>query len=596
MRSKRLSAIAFCAGLLLLSLYVYSIRPPEFSRGYAGDFCTDTGRQAIAENWKRTGGLDFSTPQFAAPEGIATAYFPWGLERDGLGALVWNWDKDFPFAWAWLCFSLLAAYIFCGWVLKKFSVPRGSEWLLSAIFVLFHVPRHLYLWRDPTFYSHLHWVYLSFFLDAWIWKKIREDGIWRLDLELWRWACLAGGMGLLGHYWGPLLLEFAVLRAFFIFSGAAFAVNRRSLAAAAAAFVFFAVIDAYWFSRLLPLIDDFRAVHQPVAWAVGLRDIFSPLYWDFSQNTMRANIGWSYWLPLAAGIFLSLRRGGRKALLALAPFLILLLSALLYMQARRFGFFVEFLQTVVPTMAFFRNASRWALLLPPICGALLLTCMPELLRALRELSARRKKILVAVFVLGLWLESRWLAEPAEAMPPLAEEARAIFSEIRALPGDTVLDLPFCMIGANDVCGEQCPYGFDSNIGQCFRAWHEKKVFGLYAGRLEQKDCRIYDRKPYQSWFAAWKEERCFDEKEWDEFCAFLDTRSELSAVLVYPDLWSATGKPECSAEFTRRLGKPLREAQFFRPRAGQDFGFGDARLRWYAPHCAGSAKAAALGR
>src|SRR5207245_1289081 len=94
-------------------------------------------------------------------------------------------------------------------------------------------------------------------------------------------------------------------------------------------------------------------------------------------------------------------------------------------------------------------------------------------------------------------------------------------------------------GGNGVCtAAQCPNYPMSTVGQCLMRWHDKSVYGLYSFRMNEEYCQVYNRAPYLSWFEAWKQQRCFTDGEWKDFCGYLSARAELSAILVYPDIWS----------------------------------------------------------
>jgi hypothetical protein len=115
--------------------------------------------------------------------------------------------------------------------------------------------------------------------------------------------------------------------------------------------------------------------------------------------------------------------------------------------------------------------------------------------------------------------------------------------------------------------------------------HGKKVYGFYQSRMNEAQCDVFRRAPYESWFAAWRDNRCFTAPEWDQFCAYLPTQAGLSAVLVYPEIWSAAAAPACAAEFARRLGPPRGVAGIqLRPTRG-GAGEGATRVMWFGPRC-----------
>ncbi len=73
-------------------------------------------------------------------------------------------------------------------------------------------------------------------------------------------------------------------------------------------------------------------------------------------------------------------------------------------------------------------------------------------------------------------------------------------------------------------------------------------------RLDRSQCG-YDKDPFLPWFEHWKKQTCFSARDWDNLCSYL-SRSDIAAVLVYPDVWKAMREPECEKEAVRRLGNP----------------------------------------
>jgi hypothetical protein len=271
------------------------------------------------------------------------------------------------------------------------------------------------------------------------------------------------------------------------------------------------------------------------------------------------------------------------------PFLALLGVAVLYMN---FGDNLIHwpVQQLVPFMKFFRVASRWGLLLPPILGATIALVWPEL-KAWAKAGGTGNGGLKRRLAWGLvgslaLLELSALATPVDMMPPMPRPARALLERVRDLPGDTVLDLPFCVTGGNRGCApEQCSFFPSSTTGACMHTVHGKKVYGFYQSRMNEAQCDVFRRAPYESWFAAWRDNRCFTAPEWDQFCAYLPTQAGLSAVLVYPEIWSAAAAPACAAEFARRLGPPRGVAGIqLRPTRG-GAGEGATRVMWFGPRC-----------
>jgi hypothetical protein len=176
--------------------------------------------------------------------------------------------------------------------------------------------------------------------------------------------------------------------------------------------------------------------------------------------------------------------------------------------------------------------------------------------------------------------------PVNTLAPISAQLVHMMDRIRALPGTTVLDLPFCVVGGNGVCkDEQCPHYPLSTIGLGLRNWHNKKVYGLYQARMMPAHCMIYHRQPYLEWFSAWKEQRCWTDVEWDHFCQYLDQHSELSALILHPDIWVGVNSPDCQAKWEHHLGRPIDESLLFLSPSRKSEWTHPSRVVLYLPRC-----------
>lgn len=590
--SPRAGRLAFWAGLAAVLGYWFWIHPQGFSSlGYSEDICFgDLMRSLMAGILDKKGGPFFHTEKFQAPFGASVPFMSWGMERDWLGAYFWKLDPAFPFQWVYYGVSLLVSYSGVGWILGRMGVARRERWALAAIFVAFNVPRHFKTWHH---YEHLaqHWVYLGVFLDAWIWSRFVRERRWSPRLEVWRLFVLLGTFGTAGYYWGPMILEWVLVRAFMAArwrrpgGSAALKIeplDRRVLLPVGFGLVLL-VLDLRWYLPLLSEARQWGQIDQRIGFFAHFGQLVRPLWLQpFLPSTVSpidrpetvVTVGWVYWVPWMLG----LRAGGVRVV---APFVALLVIALLYMN---FGDNLIHwpVQHLVPFMKFFRVASRWGLLLPPILGAMVAILWPQI-RAWGL--ARRRSFGILAGVLAL-IEFSALATPVNMMPPMPRSARAMLERVRDLPGDTVLDLPFCVTGGNQGCApEQCSFFPAATTAACLQAMHGKKVYGLYQSRMSEAQCDVFRKAPYESWFNAWRENRCFTGPEWDQFCAYLPTQAGVSAVLVYPEIWSAAAAPACAFEFERRLGRPKGVAGIqLRPTRG-GAGEGSTRVMWYGNRC-----------
>ena len=377
--------------------------------------------------------------------------------------------------------------------------------------------------------------------------------------------------------------------------------NTAQFAVAALALEF--ALDCRW---ILPLVHEARRypdIWQPISWFADLPAVFQPVWWNGLMHALGRNfraidwsetivtVGWVFWIPACVGAWQLLRK---RSLLRILPFVALLVTGCLYLSLQGDqgnGTDFQFvLQTVVPFFKFFRVASRWGLIFPALLGAIVALEWPELAEWVRGGRALRR-LAIGAFLLSSLAEAGWLLYPIHYLPPMKPELAHFLEDVKRAPGTTVLDLPFCVVGGNGVCGGpgygQCPNYPEATAGACLREWHDKKVYGLYQARMTDSHCQIYQRSPYLSWFDAWKEQRCFSDAEFDAFCAYLGEHPELSAVLLYPDIWIGPKQPGCWAKFEQRLGPAVEEASFFTAALRGGIGINPTRVFRFEPRCRG---------
>jgi hypothetical protein len=615
-------------GLVLIIAYWIHLHPPGWSSmGYGEDLGgIEITRTLMADSLARFGHPAFTTTRMMAPEGGSMAFCSWSLERDWLGGLFYLWAPQFPFLWVYLGFSLLASYLIVGLISRKMGLPTAAAWTLAIVSVLLHAPRHF---KALHHFEHLtlHWTYAGLFLDAWIWKRAFRDRNPSLKLEIWRVFCLLGIFSVGGYYWGPMILEWVMVRAGLAVltrQGLKWKIEAKGLALPALFCIGIFGIELAWFLPLLSQVRDLGRVSQVYSEAASLNQIFEPLG---LQNWLRAaenffprtgayltrmldkneflpldrfetvvTIGWTYLLPLSVALFWIPKKKGGKGIGAILPHLLFYLFIVSYSLSGAPFRIQRVVQTFIPFMAFFRIASRMGLWMPQTVAAILALSWPELSSGTARIFAyfrakRRESVLEralgwgALGCVGLVLIMEWsvLALPITSMPALNSETEEILLKIRNEPGTTVLNLPFCMGGGNRVClDRQCPNYPDSIAASYFTHWHQKAVYGFYQARNTPAQCDQYDQSPYPHWFEAWKSDRCFSALEWQEFCGYLAKHPELSAVLVFPDIWKGAGNPACQAEFNQRLGPPLGESRFFTGATPGGEGKNLTRMQWYS--------------
>ena len=577
----------------------------------------------MSNNLARFGKPEFSSDLFMAPFGMPVPFFSWSIERDWLGAYFWSANKEFPFIWAYYAAALLLSYVAVAYILIRMGVQRSAAWLVSALLVVFHVPRHYATWYHVEYLAQ-HWAIISIFLDAWIWQRFIRHQKWSWALELWRVFLLFAVLGSPGYFWGPMALEWLVVRGSML-ALLPYAWQRKRRPEikiegrwrdAVLPLVLCAIwlsFELRWFIPLITEMQKLGTIHQELGWWANPLNVIRPLWlerifeWAGVQTFLPpvdkpesvVTIGWLYWFPVILAIVLLRRKRGGPGLKIVVPFMVLVVVAILYFGFGPFPLLHDPIRTLVPFMAFFRVACRWGHFLPYFAGAIIVLAWPEISRWVKmqwshQTHARLSRTVLLSFVLIGGLELTWLAKPLLMQPPLSAPTQALLKNVSELPGTTVLDMPFCVAGGNGVCtAEQCPNYPKSTVSGCFSSWHNKKVYGLYQSRLTEVQCQIYNRSPYTSWFSAWREQRCLNEQEWPELCNYLQAHPELSAVLVYPDIWSGAGTQACVSQFEKYLGAPIEHGVFFSKATRQGFrgGRGEepSRVLRFAAKCRASA-------
>lgn len=605
-------------GLLAILAYWYSVRPVDLARGYSEDLCADILRQAIAESLQTFGRPTFQFKQFMAPFGASAPFMSWAIERDWLGAYFWMWNPDFPFLWAYFGLSLVLSYFGVSWVLQKMRLPAVAAWSIALLIVLFNVPRHYKIWHHVEHLTQ-HWVYWGFLLDAWVWQKFYRDRRWSWNLELWRGVGMLGMTWTAGYFWGPILLTWTLVRTFMFFQwrrrrreGVKTIIEGTVRGAIAPVLILAAMLSVTitWYLPLFREISGIGEVPQGWGWWVpflmpwrplwlyplwdGIRALFPAITWQFSavDSTETAFVvGWIFWVPFVLTVRMMRKKAGGPGLLAMWPFLTLLIIALNYALQPHEHITAKLFHDFFPFMRYFRVASRWGLFLPQILALCVVLAWPEVSQKFRAWikGPRTRKtayVLVSLFALTSMVEFTFLTVPVNMQPRIPTGLESMLTRISQEPGESVLSMPFCVAGGNGVCtDQQCPNYPYSTVGMCFREWHQKDVYGLYQARMMPNQCQVYDRTPFRGWFNAWRENRCLDESEWDQFCSYLKQESRHAAILVFPDIWTAAGMPVCEAKFAHRLGRPIDEQTFLLSPTRGGKGANPTRVRWYKPRC-----------
>ncbi len=587
-------------GLVLVLGYWLLVRPPTWGRlGYSDDMAgLEISRQIMADNLREGGLPSFFTHRMMAPAGTSAAFFSWAIERDWLGAYFWMWNREFPYLYLYLGASFVLSYLCVGYIVRKMGLSKLAGWGLAAAVVIFHVPRHFKLYPHFEHVIH-HWPYIALFLDAWIWQCVWRERRWRLDLEAWRGLVLLLTFGISGYFWGPFLLEWFLVRGSILcVRGKTIELHLKRLVLPVVLGCLVSVIDLLWFLPLLKEMSKLGELWQGNGWIANPLLILRPVWLDLVAgwfgltdwvaharmapitNTETVIVpGWLWLVPALSSLWFTRRKSGGPGVAVVLPFFLFLLFIVLYIRGWIFG---TPIQQYFPFLKFYRVAVRMGLYLPELLGAIIALSWPELSRAWLS---KRARPWLAVFVVSCLLELPILVTThAEVLAPMDPSLDRILTRVRESEGTTVLDMPFCVHGGN----LNCPYcsGYPEEVVPLgFTGTHDKKVYGIYLARLVASQCEVYGHQPYQSWFSAWRSQRCLTPAEWDDFCKYLDEHRELAAVLVYPDIWLAAGDPSCQAQMEQRLGAKIDEGRFVIKTTRDLDDLRYSRIFQYAPRC-----------
>ena len=220
----------------------------------------------------------------------------------------------------------------------------------------------------------------------------------------------------------------------------------------------------------------------------------------------------------------------------------------------------------MPWFAFTRVFSRATVVYSTILSLLALGITFEGM----SLAARRATLAV-LSAIGL-LELVTFGQIKMSHPAFAFDDRfqAHMKKIEALPGEAVLDFPFCILGGNGDLHYLCPYMEKLKSVYALQRFHHKKVIGQYLGRIHPSQTQPFAD---QGWPKMWDPDdpnpveadvqvRCLNDEEWKFFTAFFQKNDFAGIQLAVDRL-----PPGCPEKFYARFGQPMGEVTI--PRAGR---------------------------
>lgn len=185
---------------------------------------------------------------------------------------------------------------------------------------------------------------------------------------------------------------------------------------------------------------------------------------------------------------------------------------------------------------------------------------------------RLRKGLIAVLAAVGLLELFTFAKIKLSHPAFAFDDRFVghMKKIETLPGEAVLDFPFCILGGNGDLHYLCPYMEKLKSVYALQRFHHKKVIGQYLGRVHPSQTQPFAD---QGWPKMWDPDdpdpieadvqlRCLNPAEWAFFTDFYE-RNDFAGIQLAVDRLPAG----CPEQFYERFGQPMGEVEI--PRAGR---------------------------
>ena len=189
-----------------------------------------------------------------------------------------NINPDFPF------FGSISGFAspdlpLVGWLIGLMSFSPHAGWFFALFVTVFHVPRTTTKKKNIKQKKH-NWVYLAVFADALIWHRLIRERRWSFVTEAWRLVALIGVFWSTGYHWGPMIIQWLVVRCFV---GAYLLWSRfrkaepirvegvyRPLLWPALCAAYLIIVDVRWFSALYQEVKGIGGVFQ-----AGISPIFA---------------------------------------------------------------------------------------------------------------------------------------------------------------------------------------------------------------------------------------------------------------------------------------------------------------------------------
>lgn len=526
--------------------------------------------------------LHLHTDQVLYPFGANVALQSWCVERDVLFALLKPLFPNAPLLQLYYLLgvglSTIGSYLL---LLPRFGALRsGIATVLAHAFNFYSMQKYAYHFNIACY----HWTTLGIVCDFVLVRTVVADRMIPLRLLLLRCLLLALAFGLeLGHVLGYSLTSFLFASAYVVW----FVRSEQRQGRIAVQQLFHSLRDQLGRDRLFALL--MLSSTLAVAWLYGaitfgiVRDSLSvgkfpgqaAAWW---ASPLRLLIPYTPWLhpsmqPLfnhvlgdlaedgigcgSPGLFLLFLAGlgiyQTKAWQRRSPYFFLFASFCLYVLS---GAHLPLLK-LLPWFAFCRVYSRSTLVYSTLLALFALEVSFSVVRT----SIRRSLLLLGILGIGV-LELVTVAQIKRELPAYSFSAQQkdYLATIKKLPGEALLDFPFCLTGGNGDIAGLCPLWQRLKGVYALQRFHEKKVIGQYLGRLHPNQTAPFVRQGWDTlndpdtlrMTIAQRQRRCLTSDEWfffEQFYLYNDFAGIQLAIDRLP--------PGCPEQFYKRYGAPI---------------------------------------
>ncbi|WCL48207.1 hypothetical protein [Leptospira sp. GIMC2001] len=510
--------------------------------------------------------VDLNNNESFFPFGTVQAFQSWGLEKDFFNYLIYTWIGHSGFlkiyAFLSISFSFWGIYFL---LQKHFSLTQSMVPALAGSFLGYYS-----ILKYPYHYGFTihHWTGLSLVLDFLIIYKLIVDQEININYFLLRIAFLffsfgedltyvtsIGVLSILIH--GLVIVSYSIFNtkkiniflkpkwlvvSIFLFSLLVFTTYYLPIFMK----IYFSIMDfskegflqAFWWSNpirlLIPIIPKLNILDLKYHLMIG----------DSSDSIGVFTLSSLILFSLFYCLFHINRR-----LFAILP-LLLLACILLSYHPSEFPYL-----TKLPWFNYFRVSGRSSFAISIIFGM-----FGAFVHFENFFLTKWKKVLVIAFLIFLIWEVRTVySHKNNTEIKLSNDNLEYFNSIKNLPGEAILDWPFCIFGAD---GDErlCPYFSNTGNQYSLRQFHHKKSIGQYFGRMHQTQKDIFLSKGWDKLFLMDsqsdpffpKQSRCWNDQEWNQFLSFYNSY-DFAGINLYSDILD----DKCKEVFKKRFGEPI---------------------------------------